>query len=66
MGHYYSELYTKEEIRIKNELKERQRQKLLSGIRLAISKNGVEHVLADIIEKSGNFLLRQSYENHEG
>lgn len=65
MGHYYSELYTKEEIRIKNELKERQRQKLLSGIRLAISKNGVENVLADIIEESGSFLLRQDYEKYE-
>lgn len=60
MGHYRSEMYTEAELQREELEAQQRRERLVNGIRDAIDKRGVEHVLADIIEQVGG--LRWRYE----
>lgn len=49
MGHYYSEMYSSEEIDRERQMKMTSRLKTAEQIQKAIDEHGIAYVLADII-----------------
>ena len=60
MGHYRSEMYTTAELEAEELRAKKDRESLVKGINLAIENQGLENVLADILEM-GIAMSRMGY-----